>query len=95
MSDAVAVRISLPPVLVPVTAGERELVAEGRTVGEALRDLARRRPALALHLFDDAGALRRHIVCICDLGVVRAHEVDGRPVSAGQEIRICNALAGG
>ena len=47
--------MQLPPVLRSVMAGERWLEANGATVSEALRDLSRKHPPLALHFFDERG----------------------------------------
>ena len=89
------VRVSIPPLLRTLTGGRRELEAEGGTIFEVLTGLTGRNPALALHLFDEAGAVRRHIICIHDSALVRAGDMRSRAVRADDEIVITNALAGG
>ena len=69
--------------------------AEGGTIYELLVDLARIHPALSLHLFDEAGAVRRHVVCLHDSAVVRAADMRSCAIRADDEIIITNALAGG
>ncbi len=91
----VPVRVHLPPVLAAVTGGARQCEARGGTVRAVLADLAASMPALGLHLFDEAGALRPHIVCIHKDVVVRAPEAEAHEVRPGDEIVLTNALAGG
>ena len=88
------VRVQLPPLLRNV-AGEHWIEVEGTTVCDALRDLARQRPALALHFFDEQGAVRHNIACVHRNEVVRAREMPAHPVQAGDELILANALAGG
>lgn len=95
MSEAAAVRVLLPPVLATVTGGVRECEAWGGTVREVLEDVAASMPALGLHLFDETGTIRAHIVCIHGDTVVRAHQAEAHEVRPGDEIVLTNALAGG
>jgi molybdopterin converting factor small subunit len=88
------VRVQLPPLLRNV-AGERWMEVEGTTVGDVLRDLVRQRPALALHFFDEQGAVRHNIVCVHNSEVVRAREMPARLLQPGDELILANALAGG
>lgn len=89
------VRVCIPPVLRGVAGGKRELEAEGTTLQELLLNLARRHPPLALHLFDEQGAIRRHILCIHGSSAVRPCDFDSHRVGSGEEVVITNALAGG
>ena len=88
------VRVQLPPLLRNV-AGEHWIEVEGTTVDDAMRDLARRRPQLALHFFDERGAVRHNIVCVHRKEVVRAREMPARLLQPGDELILANALAGG
>jgi molybdopterin converting factor small subunit len=91
----VTVRVQLPPVLRHAMGGERWLQANGTTVAAVLSDLAEKRPALALHLFDEQGRVRHNIVCVHDGTVVRAREMQSHRVRADDELVLANALAGG
>src|SRR5690606_1005211 len=51
-------RIHVPAPLRDLTGGESPVTVEGATVGEALRALALRHPALARHLFEESGRPR-------------------------------------
>ena len=90
-----SIRVQLPPVLRAVTGGARQLDAEGSSIAAALSDLARKHPALALHLFDEAGAIRSNIVFLHDGAMIRAREAAARQLKDGDEVVITNALAGG
>jgi molybdopterin converting factor small subunit len=78
-----------------MTGGKRELEAQGATLQELLTSLAREYPPLALHLFDEQGAVRRHILCIHDSSAVRPCDFARHRVGDGEEVVITNALAGG
>jgi len=71
------------------------MAAEGRSVASVMADLANKHPPFALHIFDEAGAIRRNIVFIHDGILVRASEAARHRVQDGDEIVLTNALAGG
>ncbi|MBV9044692.1 MAG: MoaD/ThiS family protein [Alphaproteobacteria bacterium] len=89
------IRVQLPPVLRAVNGGERWLDADGSSIAAVLTDIARNRPALGLHLFDEAGAIRHNIVFLHNGEMIRAREAAARRLNPGDEIVITNALAGG
>jgi hypothetical protein len=89
------VRVQLPPVLRGIAGGERFLDAKGSSIGAVLADLTKRHPALALHLFDEQGAIRHNIVFLHDGMAVRAREAGAHRVRPGDEVVLTNALAGG
>ncbi len=89
------VRVQLPPLLRNMMGGERWLEADGNSVAAVLSDLGRKHPPLALHFFDEQGAVRHNIVCIHDGTLVRAHEAGVHQLHAGDELILTNALAGG
>jgi len=91
----VSVRVQLPPVLRNVMGGQRWLEADGETVCGALRHLSANHPQLALHLFDEQGAVRHNIVCLHDGALVRTRDMAAHRVQPGDELVLTNALAGG
>lgn len=90
-----AVTVRLPAVLAEMVEGQRRFEVDGETLGQALADLVRRRPGLAVHFFDDGGALRRHILCFHNDSYVRGRDGLDHPVRSGDEIVILNSVAGG
>jgi molybdopterin converting factor small subunit len=89
------VTIRLPRVLAQMVGGERRFDVCGESIGEALNDLVRRRPVLALHFFDEAGSLRRHILCFHNDAYARDGQGLDPPVRSGDTITILNSVAGG
>ena len=89
------VTVRLPAVLAQMVDGERRFSVRGDTIGEALQDLVRQRPGLGMHFFDDAGALRRHILCFHNEVYARGREGLERPIEPGDIITILNSVAGG
>jgi hypothetical protein len=75
--------------------GERWLESIGDTVSDALRDLSRKHPSLALHFFDEQGEVRHNIVCVHQGAVVRARDMQTHSIQTGDELILTNALAGG
>lgn len=91
----VDVVIALPPVLADLTGCERKTTVSGNTVAAALHDLTGRYPALALHLFDDTGALRRHILCFRNEVVVSNRAELDQALSPGDRLTLVGSVAGG
>ncbi len=87
--------VHLPRVLTDLISCEPRIAVEGATVREALADLVRREPALAAHLFDESGSLRRHVLCFRNEVQARDRaELDQR-LSAGDQLTLVNSVAGG
>ena len=90
---SVPVTVSLPRVLAELVGGEREIAVAGDTLKSALEDLVRQRPGLRLHLLDESGALRRHVLCFCNETFTRKDL--GVPVRPGDTITILHSVSGG
>ncbi len=89
------VTVRLPRVLCELTSCERQVEVTGATLGEALGDLIRQRPSLAAHLFDDGGAIRRHVLCFCNEVAAQGRAELGQPLEPGDTITIVNSVSGG
>ena len=105
-----SVTVSLPLLLEPVTGGVRELTVYGGSLREVFEDLLEREPRLKPHLFNEAGELRRHVLCFHNGtntgwlgggGGVDAGARVGRPggwdtpVAEGDTILFMQAVSGG
>lgn len=89
------VRIQIPSLLARIAGVERRLTGEGETVIDVLDDVLTRVPALRVHLFDESGALRPHVLCFLNETNTRWLDSLDAPVSDGDEITILQAVSGG
>ncbi len=89
------VRVELPSVLAEILEGNRLLEAEGATLAETVADLVRRHPALRVHLLDEAGAFRQHVLCLHNGTNTRWFAGLDRPVAEGDTLTILQAVSGG
>lgn len=89
------VTVSLPSLLEPVTGGVRELKACGGSLREVFDDLAAREPRLKPHLFNEAGELRRHVLCFHNGTNTRWLEGWGAAVAEGDTVVFMQAVSGG
>ena len=90
-----AVTINLPSLLGPIADGARSVNVEADTVKAALDELVVRHPALKIHLFDETGGFRQHVLCFHNDTNTRWLESIDVPVSEGDTITIIQAVSGG
>lgn len=90
-----AVTVSLPSLLDPVTGGVRELTAAGTNLREIFADLVEREPRLRPHLFNEAGELRRHVLCFHNGTNTRWLDGFDRRVADGDTVLFMQAVSGG
>lgn len=83
----------LPAVLEPAVGAVREVAVSGLTVQEAMAHLCEQLPALRVRLFDEAGRLRRHVVCVHNGRATRLTEPE--PLADGDELSILPSVSGG
>lgn len=95
MSGSPAVTVRIPGALRPHTGERAQVEARGATVGEALRDLVLRHPALRDRLLDEGGALRRHVSVFVNDEDVRLRQALDTPLGEGDRLALVPALAGG
>ena len=87
--------IKIPPVLRASVGGEKEVGANGASVGEVLRDLAASHPATESQLFSADGELNRYVNVYLNDEDVRLGSGLKAQVSDRDEISIVPAVAGG
>jgi sulfur-carrier protein len=87
--------VKVPPVLRQQTDGEAEVSVDGATVGEVLRNLAKRYPPTKDQLFSPEGDLNRYVNVYLNDEDVRV--LDGLDTAAGDSdtVVILPAMAGG
>jgi molybdopterin converting factor small subunit len=87
--------IKIPPVLRASVGGDKEVDANGSSVGEVLRDLASSHPATESQLFGADGSLNRYVNVYLNDEDVRV--LDGLDTAVGETdtLQILPAMAGG
>ena len=87
--------IRIPPVLRPSVGGEREVSADGSTVGEVLGSLSDAHPETKQQLFADDGTLNRYVNVYLNDEDVRVLDGLGTAVGEADTLVILPAMAGG
>ncbi len=87
--------VRIPPVLRPSVGGEKELSAEGSSVGEILQSVAASHPETKSQLFSTDGGLNRYVNVYLNDEDVRV--LDGLDTAVGESdtLVILPAMAGG
>jgi molybdopterin converting factor small subunit len=87
--------VRIPPVLRPSVGGEKELDADGTSVGEILNAVAERHPQTRPQLFSPDGGLNRYVNVYLNDEDVRV--LDGLETQVGESdtLVILPAMAGG
>ena len=88
-------KIRIPPVLRPSVGGEREVHADGSTVGEVLEGLAVAHPDTREQLFGTDGSLNRYVNVYLNDEDVRVLDGLTTGVGEGDVLVILPAMAGG
>jgi sulfur-carrier protein len=87
--------VRIPPVLRPSVGGEKELSAEGASVGEILHTVAEQHPDTRSQLFSPDGGLNRYVNVYLNDEDVRVLDGLKTVVGEGDTLVILPAMAGG
>ncbi len=87
--------VRIPPVLRPSVGGEKELSADGGTVGEILRTVAADHPDTQTQLFAPDGGLNRYVNVYLNDEDVRVLDGLDTAVADADTLVILPAMAGG
>jgi len=87
--------VRIPPVLRPSVGGEKELSADGSSVGEILRSVAENHPETESQLFAPDGGLNRYVNVYLNDEDVRVLEGLETSVHDDDTLVILPAMAGG
>ena len=87
--------VRIPPVLRPSVGGEKELSADGSSVGEILRSVAENHPETESQLFAADGGLNRYVNVYLNDEDVRVLEGLETSVHDDDTLVILPAMAGG
>lgn len=95
IAAAVTVEVELPGLLRDTLGGREPLAATGTTLAEALDDLFRRHPLLRIHLYEEGGGLRRHVLLFHNDENVGARPAAGIALRPGDRVTVLQAVSGG
>jgi len=87
--------VKIPPVLRPSVGGEKEVSADGSSVGEVLQALASAHPQTQSQLFSAEGELNRYVNVYLNDEDVRVLDGLQTAVGEGDTLVILPAMAGG
>jgi adenylyltransferase/sulfurtransferase len=89
------VTVELPSLLGQMINGEPTVAIEASTLREALRELVRVYPEIEVHLFDESGGFREHVLCFHNDTNTRWLDVVDVALADGDRISIIQAVSGG
>lgn len=90
-----SVSVYIPSPFRRITANRENVEVEGETVGEVLQAVEALYPGFANLVFDEAREIPRHINVYLNNTEIHELEGTGTKVSAGDQIAVIPALAGG
>ena len=90
-----AVRVRITRLLADVAGTERTITVEASTAAEAVTALCAEVPALRVHIFDDEGAVRRHVNVFVRGEIATGPGALETPVGDGDEVAVVQAVSGG
>jgi sulfur-carrier protein len=94
MRDMARVTVELPSLLRDVLHKD-SLHVEGLTLEDALEDAYTQLPGLRVHVCDESGRLRQHVLCFLNDTNMRGPDSVKHPLSDGDTITILQAVSGG
>ena len=89
------VEVRIPSLLARLLNGNSIVCVEAETLSGALLQLVRQHPELRVHLFEENGELRRHVLCFHNDENTRWLTDLNRPIRVGDVITIMQAVSGG
>lgn len=91
----IEVPINLPALLAHCSGGESRVNVNAETLAGALAGLVEAYPLLRVHLFDQDGAQRQHVLILLNGDSIRWFPTLERPLNPGDEITILQLVSGG
>ena len=93
--DTVGILVTVPTILRDSTGGRDSVTIEARTLSEALDRLDEDYPLLRVHLYDETGRLRPHVLIFYNEESTRWLERLDMPLRPGDRLEILQAVSGG
>ncbi len=89
------VTIELPTLLHRFADDQSTVAVEADSLRGALGQLTAKHPAMQVHLFDESGSLREHVLCFHNDTNTRWMDTPDVPVGDGDRLTIMQAVSGG
>ena len=91
----VRIEVSVPSLLLDCTGGQKRFTLEAATLHGAIRRLLATYPLLRLHLYDEAGHLRPHVLYYLNDENVAWLKGKDVPLRAGDQLSVLQNVSGG
>jgi adenylyltransferase/sulfurtransferase len=89
------INVNVPGLLRDSVAGQRSLTISGTTLDEAFQNLFDQYPLLRVHLYDEQGSLRQHVLIYYNSDNIAWLESLDTPLRHGDQVHILQAVSGG
>lgn len=89
------IQVNVPSLLRDSVGGQRCLTIGGATLDEAFQNLFDRYPLLRIHLYDEQGQLRQHVLIYYNSDNIAWLESLDTPLRSGDQVHILQAVSGG
>jgi len=93
--ETVGILVTVPTILRDCTGGHDSVTIEARTLSEALDRMDKDYPLLRVHLYDETGRLRPHVLIFYNEESTRWLERLDVPLKPGDRLEILQAVSGG
>jgi len=91
----VTIEVSVPSMLKDCTGGQSLFHIEAETLAEAVRSLFDVYPLLRLHVFDETGEQRPHVLLYYNEENIKWLETLDIPLESGDRLTVLQAVSGG
>lgn len=95
MNNPPTINIELPSLLAPVMQGRLSLTIEADSLDGAFQKIIDQHPKLGVHLFDEQGALRQHVLCFWNGTNTRWLDDLTQPLRPNDTLMFMQAVTGG
>lgn len=89
------IQVNVPSLLRDSVSGQRSLTISGTTLDEALQNLLDQYPLLRVHLYDEQGQLRQHVLIYYNSDNIAWLDSLDTPLRQGDQVHVLQAVSGG
>lgn len=89
------IEVRVPGLLREFTEGQRKFTLEAATLDRAIQGVTQKYPQLRVHLYDERGELRQHVLLFYNDDNVKWLERLDIPLKPGDRLSVVQAVSGG